>query len=76
MNQQRQQLDWMGIEGCPRDVLLADIHTKLLEWRQNGERIVVFIDANENMTCGKFHSMLSGPDLGFREAVSFRHPDP
>ena len=76
MSQQRRQLDHMRIEGCPRNVLLEDVCAKLLEWRQNGERIVVFIDANENMTCGKFHSMLSGPDLGLREAVSFRHPDP
>ena len=75
-SQQRRQLDHMRIEGCPRDVLLEDVRAKLLEWRQNGERIVVFIDANENMTCGKFHSMLSGPDLGLREAVSSRHPDP
>ena len=76
MSQQRRQLEHMRIEGCPRNVLLENVHAKLLEWRQNGERIVVFIDANENMTCGKFHSMLSGPDLGLREAVSFRHPNP
>jgi hypothetical protein len=37
---------------------------------------VVFIDANENTTNGPFHNMFVSPDLGMREAVVHRHPDP
>ena len=37
---------------------------------------MVFIDANENTTNGPFHNMFVSPDIGMREAVVHRHPDP
>jgi hypothetical protein len=40
------------------------------------ERLIVFINVNENMTKGPFHDMFTSPDLQFWEAVSSRHPDP
>jgi hypothetical protein len=45
-------------------------------WRHSGERLVIFIDANENMTNGSFHEMFMGPNLHMRKAVTHRHPDP
>jgi hypothetical protein len=76
MNQHRRYFDSIGVTGCPRDILRQDIRRLLHQWRQNGERIVVFIDANENVLEGAFHSMFTDPDLGMREAVVHRHPDP
>jgi hypothetical protein len=35
-----------------------------------------FLDANEDMTSGAFHAMLTGEGLHMREAISQRHPDP
>jgi len=76
MNQHRRYFDAQDIPGCPRQLLMEDIRACLLLWRQAGERLVVFIDANENMTNGPFHHMFVHPELGMREAVVHRHPDP
>jgi hypothetical protein len=76
MNQQRRYLEDQGIQDCPRSILMADICALLHTWRQDGERLVAFIDANENMTDGPFHEMFTSPELQMREAVSHRHPDP
>jgi len=57
-------------------ILLEDIRSCLQAWRQAGERLVVFIDANENATKGPFHQMFTSLDLQMREVVSHRHPDP
>jgi hypothetical protein len=43
---------------------MEDIRACLLLWRQAGEQLVVFIDANENMTNGPFHHMFVHPELG------------
>jgi hypothetical protein len=76
MNQHRRYFENNGRLECPRTILLEDLRLLLQTWRQAGERLVVFIDANENMTKGPFHDMFTCPDLQMREAVSHRHPDP
>jgi hypothetical protein len=65
-----------GITECPRLVLLSDLKQQLLTWQQSGERLIVFLDANEDMTSGGFHDMLTGNGLHMREAVLHGHPDP
>jgi hypothetical protein len=76
MNQQRRFFEENGMMECPRRILLDDIQSQLQAWRQAGERLVVFIDANENTTKGPFHQMFGSPALQMREVVSHRHPDP
>jgi hypothetical protein len=76
MNQHRRHFDKEQVSGCLRDILLDDVRSLLQEWRLQGERLIVFIDANENITNGPFNSMLTHHDLGLREAVTFQHPDP
>ena len=76
MNQHRRYFEAKGRLDCPRTILLEDIRSSLQSWRQAGERLVVFIDANENMTKGPFHDMFTGPELHMQEAVAHRHPDP
>jgi hypothetical protein len=76
MNQQRRFFEENGMMECPRRILLDDIQSQLQAWRQAGERLVVFIDANENTTNGPFHQMFGSPALQMREVVSHRHPDP
>jgi hypothetical protein len=65
-----------GILTCPRQVLLQDLRALLIEWRQAGDRIIVFLDANEDMTAGPFQQMLTGNGLHMQEAVLMRYPDP
>jgi hypothetical protein len=77
MNQQRCYFAKAGLfMDCPQTILLEDLRTLLQEWRQNGERIVVFTNANENMSDGPFNSLFSHPDLGMKEAVTSCHLDP
>jgi hypothetical protein len=76
MNQHHQYLESREIFTCPRKVLLEDIRTCLQEWRQAGERLVVFLDANENAMDSPFHDMFVSPGLQMREAVFHHHPDP
>ena len=71
-----QHLQQNGIFACPCDILLHDLKLALLSWQQAGEHLVVFIDANENMTAGTFHHMLTGEGLYLQEAVTSHHPDP
>jgi hypothetical protein len=65
-----------GITACPRQVLLQDLRQQLLLWRQAGECLIVFLDANEDMTSGPYQEMLTGQGLHMREAVTHLHPDP
>jgi hypothetical protein len=67
MNQHRQYLESRGIFACPRTVLLDDIRTCLQEWRQAGERSVIFLDANEIAMNGPFHDMFVSPGLQMRK---------
>jgi hypothetical protein len=76
MNQHRRFFEEHGTMECPRKILLDDIESCLQEWRQAGERLVVFINANENTTYGPFHQMFASPDLQMWEVISHRHPDP
>ena len=43
------------------------------QWRSSGERLVLLIDANENVTKGLINDMVTGPGLEMREAVIARH---
>jgi hypothetical protein len=65
-----------GIMACPHQVLLQDLRQQLIIWRQAGERLVVFLDANEKITTGPYQEMLTGQGLHMHKAVSHRHPDP
>jgi hypothetical protein len=58
-----------GIMDCPRHVLLRDLKLQLVTWRQAGDRLIVFLDANEDMTSGIFNDMLTGEGLHMKEAI-------
>jgi hypothetical protein len=76
MNQHRRYFEDKDQLDCPRTILLEDIWMLLQTWQHSGERLVVFINANENMTNGPFHEMFMDPDLHIWEAVTHQHPDP
>ena len=42
-------------------------------WRQAGEWLILFIDANEDTTKGPLNSTLTGNNLQMREAVHSHH---
>ena len=70
--QHTRHLRRQGILTCPRQVLLQDLRALLISWRQAGDRIIVFLDANEDMTSGPFFHN----GLHMKEAVFSKYPDP
>lgn len=56
---------------CPCQWFLADLTTLIKSWRDNGERVVAAIDANEDVFEGELGKKLTDPrGLGFKNAVA------
>ena len=77
VHKQQVQYYWQhGVFACPQAILLKDFKAALIAWWQAGECLIVFLDANEDMTSpGPFHDMLTGNGLHMHEAVTSHHPD-
>jgi hypothetical protein len=60
---------------CPRQKFQNDFIRLLHQWRQNNDKLILFIDANKNTSNGMLHSALTGPGLLMREGVWTLHPD-
>jgi hypothetical protein len=58
---------------CPRQILLDDLRLLLCGWRQQGERLLVFIDANEDVRKGPFQSLFTGPGLHMQDLTLLKH---
>jgi len=63
-----------GIHECPRKLMTRDLGEMLRKWRSEGDRLIVFLDANKDLTRGHMHQMLSRDGLLMREATRSRHP--
>ena len=66
----QQKGEWI----CPRKAMVLDLGQALQKWRQEGESLVLLIDANDNMTDGYMQCMLSKEGLNMREVAISRHP--
>ena len=55
---------------CPRSNFRRDLETQLKSWIDKGDRLVVFIDANEDLAHGKMKSMFNR--LHMHEAIHQR----
>ena len=53
---------------CPRKLFLEHLRDKLIEWRQNGDRILLLIDTNEDMSDGHLQRIFSRT-LGMSDVV-------
>eukprot|EP00956_Cyclotella_meneghiniana_P010715 scaffold14988_cov36-Cyclotella_meneghiniana.AAC.2 len=51
-----------GVDVCPRQRLLEDLKGIVSQWREEGKRVVVMLDANEDVYKGKFGRMLTETD--------------
>jgi hypothetical protein len=54
--------------------MVHDLGDFLCSYKANGDHIMLFLDANVDMTNGYMQCMLSAEDMGMREAVLLRHP--
>lgn len=59
----------------PRAAMLRDLEQVLRRWRNDGDRIVLCIDMNDDMTNSPMQRMLSSEGLDMREAALARYPD-
>ena len=57
----------------PRTALLQDLHQALTRWIQAGEKVVVFMDANEDIRSGPVNTMFQS--LNMKEHMQSRHPN-
>ena len=58
-NQQRRFWRSKGITSCPRKLFREQLMATLRQWREKGDRLVLFIDANEDMRDGPIQRELS-----------------
>jgi hypothetical protein len=70
-SQQQAHFDTIGREGDPRDLFTEDLCAALKSWQEVGDQIVLILDANENVTKGKFVERLRS--VGIFETITLRH---
>eukprot|EP00956_Cyclotella_meneghiniana_P029293 scaffold70426_cov59-Cyclotella_meneghiniana.AAC.4 len=51
-----------GIDVCPRQRFLQDLRDIVKKWRDEGKRVVIMLDANEDVYKGKIGKMLTDPN--------------
>ena len=73
--QQKRYWESKDINTCPREKFLQDPRAQLKKWRGAGERIVLFMDANQNVLKGRLSNMLAEEGIDMREAITGLHPD-
>ena len=69
-NQHRRYFRKKGIAGSPRELFVTHLVEQLLEWRSQGDEIVLFLDANEHAVTGELPRRLAEPDLLMAEQFS------
>jgi hypothetical protein len=72
----QQQLRYIQIHNLrttPRKLLKDDLLQQLRVWRANGERIILMMDANENVTTGQLCRQLGSDDIELQNSTLLRH---
>lgn len=75
-SQQRAYHREQGDRRCPRFLFRLHLITQLRKWRDEGDRIILMMDANEHILRGKFSQMLRQCDLDLSEIVHSRTTAP
>ena len=57
-NQHRRYFRSIGDNRCPLIIFREDLNRILTKWTINGDKIILFIDANENLARGKIYQLL------------------
>ena len=72
MAQHRRYWRLQGERRCPRKLMREALANQLKTWRNQGEKLILLIDSNENMAGGPLARMLTEPELDMRDAVLHR----
>ena len=65
-----------GLRTNPRDMFRDDLVEAIRQWRSQGNRIILMIDANENVLTGQLADSLAADEIDMVEAVHSRTPGP
>ena len=65
----------MHINDCPRHLLQQQLLDHLLKWRDQGDRLLLLIDANQDVRDSPLTQALNCEGLHMREVVQARHQD-
>jgi hypothetical protein len=69
--QQLRFLRYHGVEHEPREALYEDLYMECAEWMEDGDQLIIGIDANEDIRTGATADFFQA--LGMREAILDKH---
>ena len=58
-----------GLNTTPWELFQSDLLSQLRQWRRQGDRIILYLDANEHVMDGQLNKALQGPGLEMMEAL-------
>ena len=70
--QQRRYWRIQGDKRCPRRIFREELVNLITEWREEGDKVVLFIDSNENMEQGQLQRMLQKQEIDMKDAIKER----
>jgi len=73
-SQQQRYFELKGDNFNPHQAFLRDFEAALRSWREAGDKLIVFIDMNENYVMGAIDAMLRSDGLDMVETARTRHP--
>lgn len=62
-----------GDDTCPRQKFREDLVTQLKSWREQGDRLIVFMDVNDDIYRGEIAQALTGEAEGLRMVEAITH---
>jgi hypothetical protein len=71
--QQVRYIQLRNLRTTPRQLLEDDLLQQLRVWRASGERIILMMDANENITTGRLCRQLGNDDIELQNSTLLRH---
>lgn len=66
--QQLRAMQDAGLSGSPRSLFEKDFVRQCKQWRKEGDRLFLFVDANEHVTKGRLFSLLGQDGIEIEEA--------
>mmetsp|Transcript_11877 Transcript_11877/g.17372 ORF Transcript_11877/g.17372 Transcript_11877/m.17372 type:complete len:207 (+) Transcript_11877:1840-2460(+) len=57
---------------CPRKLLRRDLMSTMLRWREEGDKLILLLDGNDNMKNEQLARMLRCPDIDMKDDIKYR----
>ena len=70
--QQKRYWRLQGEHQCPRKLLRRDLVAKMIQWREEGDKLILLLDSNENIKNGQLARFLKHPDFDMNDVIKSR----